>query len=146
MHQLSDSIQNIKGVGFANGKKLEKLKIQTVKDLLWHIPYRYDDFSHTIKISEIKADKMAIVKGKVISINTTRTYRRRMFITSALLQDSTGNIKLVWFNQPYLTTIIKKGKIVLIAGKAVYDKNGLYINTPQYQLISHNSKLKTIKF
>ena len=95
--KLSDQITSLSGVGPAWQKKLQRLEIKTIKDLLWHFPFRYDDYSKTTPIAQLKIDQSVVIKGEVISISKTRSPRRRITIIEAILEDQTGSIKLIWF-------------------------------------------------
>ena len=58
-----------------------------------------------------------------------------MFLVEALISDETGNIRAIWFNQPYLKNILLKGKLANFAGKATLSKNKLYFSNPVYEII-----------
>ena len=123
MLTLDSKIEQVKRIGPKYLKKLHHLKIDTVRDLFFHFPHRYDDFSQTIPISQLKEGQTATVRGEIIEIKNTRFFRRRMvyparrmILTEALIKDQGGTIKSVWFNQPYLAETLKKGKIVNLSG------------------------------
>ena len=118
MIKLDASLNEIKGIGPKFAERLQKLEIETVKDLLWHFPFRYEDFSQISKISDLKIGETATISGVISDIKLHRTWKRRMFIVEALISDDTGSIKAVWFNQRFLLSILKKGKLVNLAGKA----------------------------
>jgi len=122
-------IQKIAGIGPKIAQKLEKLGILTISDLLHHYPYRFEDFSKISKIGQIKPGTHC-VKGKILEIKSNRTFRKKMFITQAIIQDATGSIKVVWFHQPYLTKMFKRGSQVLIAGRVDYGYAGLAFQNP----------------
>lgn len=139
---LETPIENLVGVGPAFKQKLKRLKIKTVRDLVFHLPHRYEDFSNFIPISKLKINEVCTIKGKIVDIETSQSWKRRMFITSALVEDRTGTIKATWFNQPYVTNTLKKDNLILLSGKAVTGKNGIYLSNPAYEKIS-NSPLHT---
>ncbi|MBI2594644.1 MAG: DNA helicase RecG, partial [Candidatus Colwellbacteria bacterium] len=88
---------------------MKKLNIQIVKDLLWHFPFRYEDFSEIKKITDLKINERATIQGVITAVKLKRTWKRRMLIVEALISDDTGTIKAVWFNQRFLLSILKKG-------------------------------------
>jgi ATP-dependent DNA helicase RecG len=146
MLNLDTPIENITGIGPVFQKKLKRLKIKTVGNLIFHFPHRYEDFSNFIPISKAKINEICTVSGKVLAIETTRTWKRRIYITEALVQDDTGAIKAVWFNQPYLANTIKRGHDVFLSGKVSAGKEGIYLSSPSYEkdiLPTKNYKLKT---
>ena len=130
---LSTPIQNLMGVGDLLKKRLKKLGIKTVGDLLFHFPHRYEDFSNLVPIEKVKLDQGCTIRGKILEIENTRTWKRRMSITTALVQDNTAAIKATWFNQPYLTKILQKDDDVFLSGKITFNKQGIYMSNPSYE-------------
>ena len=118
---LSTPIEQIPRIGPVFQKKLKKMGIKTVHDLLFHFPHRYEDFSNIQPISQAKLGEQVCLAGKILQIKTNRTWKKRMFITEALIEDKTGAIKVIWFNQPYLTNTLKKGDPICLAGKISSD-------------------------
>lgn len=134
---LDASIQNIKYFGPATAKKLAKLKIKTVRDLLYHFPYRYEDFSEFIPIKDIKPNEQATVRGTILNSKNVRIFRRRMTLTEIVVEDNGGAIKAVWFNQPYLLNQFKPGRIVNLSGKVMLVKKRLCFSNPAYEIINY---------
>lgn len=116
-------------------KRLRRLGIKTVKDLLYHFPHRYDDFSKITPIGQIKINEIVTVQGKILEIKNTRTWKKRMLLTEAIVGDKTGAIKAVWFNQPFLLRNLKKGQTFNLAGKILYNGQTLYFSNPAYENI-----------
>lgn len=119
--ELSTSIQYLKGVGPKMAEKLKRLGIETVRDLLFYYPWRYDDFSRPQKIKNLRIGQDATIKAKIFQIKQNRTRRRWMSIIEAELSDDTGEIKAIWFNQSFLMKILKPGDEWLFAGKVNWD-------------------------
>ncbi len=138
---LSTPLPELRGVGPGLQRKLKKLGIITARDLLFHFPHRYEDFSDLVPISEIKLNQKCCIKGKIISIDTMRTFRRKMFITTALIQDGTGSVRAVWFNRPYITKILKQGDFISLAGKTLLGKNGIYLSNPAHEKLKDGADL-----
>jgi len=136
MLTLDSKIEQVKRIGPRYLKKLHHLKINTVRDLFFHFPYRYDDFSAIIPISQLKEGQTATVQGEIIEIKNTRLFRRHLVLTEALAKDQGGTIKSVWFNQPYLAETLKKGKVVNLSGKLVFRKKALCFSNPAYEVIN----------
>jgi ATP-dependent DNA helicase RecG len=134
---LSTPVTELLGIGPVFQKKLKKLNIKTIRDLLYHFPHRYEDFSNIIPISQAKLNETCCVQGKILGIETSRTWKKRMFLTQAVVQDKSGTIKVVWFNQPYLTKILKKDDLVCLAGKTTLAEDGLYLSNPAYEKIGN---------
>ena len=130
---LSTPIEKIPRVGPQFQKKLKKLGIKTIKDLLWHFPHRYEDFSNLIPISKVKVGETCCILGKILEIKNSRTWKKRMFLTQAVIEDKSGAIKVVWFNQPYLVRVLKAGQMVCLAGKLTLGEGGIYLSNPAYE-------------
>jgi len=114
-------------------KKLEKLGIKNVHDFLYFFPVRYDDFSKTQKTNELKLNEIATIEGKIKSIKNIRTWRKKFTLTEALIEDSGGSLRVVWFNQPFLAKNIIEDKFFRMSGKLNSDSHGIYLSNPSYE-------------
>ncbi len=134
--QLATPIEEVPRVGPQYQKKLKKLGIKTIHDLLFHFPHRYEEFSNIVPVSEIKSGAINSIQGKILEIENKRTWKKRMVLTQCLVEDFSGAIKVIWFNQPYLINVLKKGDFISLSGKAVLKKNEIYLSSPAYEKIS----------
>ena len=132
---LNVGIEQLKSVGPRNIPRLAKLGIKTVRDLLWHFPARYEDYSRVVSISEIEPGQKVNIQGEVLKMSNRMIFPKRMSITNALVGDETGAVKVVWFNQPFIANSLREGTLVSLAGKANLDKHGLYLSSPTYEKI-----------
>ncbi|MBU3901220.1 ATP-dependent DNA helicase RecG [Patescibacteria group bacterium] len=114
---LDSPISSLPRVSPAYQKRLLKLGIKTLRDLFFHLPRRYDDFSKITKIIDLRTGATATVQGRLTKIANIRTWKKRMNITEAFIQDNTGIIKAIWFNQPYLTKTLKDDDLINVSGK-----------------------------
>lgn len=105
-------------------KALDRLGIKTIKDLLYHFPTRYGSTAEARRIKDLVPGEEAAIFGTVKKIETKKSFRSRIPMGKATIEDETGLIDIVWFNQPYLAKMISKGSIVKVQGK-VSDKNGM---------------------
>ena len=135
MLDFQTPIELVKGVGNNYLKKFKKIGVEKVKDLLFYFPFRYEDFSVVKKINQLILNEVVTIEGKILKIKTFRTWRKKFFITEAIIQDETAPIKIIWFNQPFLTKNIKVGDFISVAGKLVEDKNGTYFSPSHYEKI-----------
>ena len=103
---LETPIAELGWLGKHIAKRLEKIGLITACDLLFYFPFRYEDFSKVYNIAELEPGQPATIKGVVESISVRRSWQRRMFVTEATIADDTGSIRAVWFNQPYLKTVL----------------------------------------
>lgn len=129
---LSSSISDLDGVGDSYAKKLEKLGVHTVRDLLFYFPRRWDDFSRITPIKELKVGERVSVKGTVFDVETKRS-KRGMPVTEAIITDETGSVKAVWFNQPYLERSLKKGEEIYLAGKLEWGFGQVNMPSPAWE-------------
>ena len=121
--------------------KLKKLGIETVKDLLWHFPFRYEDFSNIVAIKDLKIGQHATVQGIIQSIKMRRAWKRRMFIIEALIGDDTGSIRAVWFNQRFLIMMLKKNSRLNLAGKITEaPEGGLVMSHPVFEILTYKKE------
>jgi len=132
---LSTPIEKIPRIGPAYQKRLKRLGIKTVENLLYHFPHRYDDFSNLIPIAKAEVGGPFCFQGEILDIENLRTFRKRMILTKVTLGDGTGKLTVIWFNQPYLVTTFKKGDYVCLAGKIVKKDGSKYLSNPAYEKI-----------
>ncbi len=139
MINLSTNIEEIPRIGTAYAKRLKKFGIKTVQDLLFHFPARYDDFSNIIPVSHArqKLGETVCVQGRITEIESAHTWKKWINLTEAVVQDNSGEIKVIWFNQPYLAKTLKEDDFVCLAGKIGFYNKGLYLNNPSYERINN---------
>ena len=113
--------------------KIARLGLFSVRDLLYHFPARYEDYSAVVPIAQLTIGATVTVIGTVAACRTQQTWQRRMTVTEALVQDATGTIRATWFNQPYLADTLKKGMLVRVSGKVASDKKGTYLAHPSHE-------------
>ena len=141
--QLTTPISELSQVGVATAKKLARLNITTVGDLLWHLPRRYDDFSERVRIKDLELDQKVNLVGEIQMIGNKRTHRSRMHITEALIADDTDVLRVIWFNQPFITKALKIGDQVSLAGKITEDFAGLVMISPSYERLNAGQAIHT---
>ena len=135
---LSHSVTKISGVGESYAQKLQRLGISTILDLLYHIPHRYIDFSRHMPIHQLQPDETVTVTGTVTEISNSYT-RRGKRITTAYISDNTGMVPVIWFNQTYLTNVIREGDTLSIAGKTSWWSRELAIIAPLWEKHTEDS-------
>jgi ATP-dependent DNA helicase RecG len=113
---LEASVESLRGVGPTIARRLAKLGLRTVGDLLWQRPRRYEDPVPTKRICDLFGDDEAVIEGVVRSATSRR--RGRLSILTARIADETGEIKATWFNQPWLEAKLVSGTAVRIRGRA----------------------------
>ncbi|MEO7823709.1 MAG: ATP-dependent DNA helicase RecG, partial [Gemmatimonadaceae bacterium] len=112
---LDMPVNYLKGVGPARGESLRRLGILTARDLLFHIPHRYEDASTISPIASLETGMDGTIIGRVISKGIIPT-RKGLRIFQAVLRDDSGMIEASWPGQPFLDRTIEKGDIMLLTG------------------------------
>lgn len=142
--ELEQPVSELRFIGPRNASRLSRLGIYTVRDLLWHFPSRYEDYSEQTQSDTLPVDEKVNLRGQVVRITTRNIFPRRMTVTEAIIQDESGNVRAVWFNQPYLETSLPEGSYVSLAGKVKLDKRGPYLASPVYEKIRYDSSQTTL--
>jgi len=116
----------VKGVSSGLAAKFKKLGVSTVRDLLYFFPHRHIDYSQGKHISQLIEGEEATVVANVWQAQEVRLGGRRS--TEAVVGDETGNVRVVWFNNPYLakklatnTRIVISGRVGLFNGRHVFE-------------------------
>ncbi|MFW0837504.1 MAG: ATP-dependent DNA helicase RecG [Candidatus Komeilibacteria bacterium] len=133
MLTLETKVESVNRVGKTIATRLKKIGINTVADMLWHLPVRYDDFSQIKPIADLNIDELTTVRARIELLANRRARHRKLTITEALVNDDSGSLKVVWFNQPYITKTFKIGDDILLAGKVAGDLLGRQMNNPSYE-------------
>ncbi len=129
---------NLKGIGLKAVEKLNSLGIDNISDLLEYYPRMYIDKSRVSHISDASEGENIALKGMLSNICYKKlTYGRKLHITTAILNDETGQINITWFNQPYLKNILKNEKAIFVYGKV--EKKGFFNNMSNPEF-SYNEK------
>ncbi len=103
---------------------LKRLGIATVEDLFYHFPVRYGDTAEKKNIGMLEAGEAATIFGKISKLKTKKAFRSKIPMAEATVEDDTGTIKVVWFNQAYIAKMIAEGTFVRLDGK-VTERNGV---------------------
>ncbi len=140
--QLSQSISEIKNIGEQRTKKLNKLGVFTIEDLIEYFPRDYDDRSHITKISEIKLNQVNTIKGRLIAKPETMRMKS-IQITKARIEDNGAILELVWFNQPYLKNTLKPKAEYMFTGKVCEKYARLQMENPDYEIIDNGELLNS---
>ena len=131
------SISKIPGIGRYYEYKLRKLNINTVEDLIYHFPFRYDDFSQIKTIENIQTGEIVSIQGVIWQIKNIRT-RSGKFVTVVTVADQSGTVEVVWFNQPYLTQTLKAGMQISLSGKIQLEGFRAKLISRSYEILRSN--------
>jgi len=137
MKDLNISARFIKGVGPSRLNTLSRLGIETIYDLLYCFPRRYEDRSRIKKLNEASPGEFETIKAKVLAFGD-RVSKKGMNIFQVAVGDSTGVIHATWFNQPYMKDKFKIGQELILYGK-IERYNYLQMKNPEYEILTEIS-------
>ena len=129
---LTTSVSTLRGVGPVNEKRLVRLGVKTVRDLLYHFPRRYDDFGESKTVNRLKLGDEVTVVGAVRKVSAQRT-RSGKSIVRVTLGDGTGSIEASWFNQPHLGKRFTVGHEIVISGRVDEYLGRLVFTSPEWE-------------
>jgi len=128
MYIMTTPVQHIRGVGPQKAAELNSLGIKTVLDLLEYRPQSYI-FPGTTPIRDLRVGEQALIQGKV-----TACYRKptQAPIVSVTVEDETGKVELMFFNQVWLLNNIRKGMLIAVWGKVSEYKGQPQFSGPKF--------------
>ncbi|MGQ9619258.1 MAG: hypothetical protein ACUVUG_09910, partial [Candidatus Aminicenantia bacterium] len=141
---LLTPIRYVKGVGKKRAEILKKEGIETVEDILYYFPFRYEDRSKISLSFEGKDGEKIFTKGKILALHSYTTFRKRINIIEARIDTGNSLFSALWFNQPFFLPNLKKGKIYSFYGKIKLDRRkGCVMDNPDFKIIEkENSEVK----
>ena len=138
---LDSPITVIKGVAISIANKFAKLNVRTVCDLLYFFPRRYVDYSQRKPVSALIAGEEQTIIGTIWQARVaTLGYRKG---TEAIVGDETGNVRVVWFNQPYLAKRFRTNDRVVISGTVGLFKGHKVFESPEWELLEDRELIHT---
>ena len=143
MHMnLATPISQIPGIGPVYVKRLEKLNIFSVKDLLEHYPFRYEDYSLITLAAQAQVGETVTIRGTIHSAKNEFT-RNGKQMQKIQLFDGTGSMLLVFFNQPYLLTSLTNGTELAASGTVSFFGRNKAMISPEYEQIFERDPIHT---
>src|SRR6266850_354695 len=137
---LDAPVSQLPDIGPANAKRLDKLGVKTVRDLLTTLPFDWETYGGPVSVESLSAGVQATVVGTVISIAPKITKFKKMKLTEATIRDDSGaGIRVVWFNQPFIARQLHKGDRVAVAGMVKSGYGGmLEMQNPHHERLDAN--------
>src|ERR671912_2782671 len=133
---MQTPLQFLKGVGPRKAADLKKAGLNTVEDLLFRFPRRYEDRSRLQTIISLRPGMTAAVSGIVLNAGLAQTRRPGFKLFSALVQDDSGQIQAVWPNQGFLKDVITSQQRIVLFGKVeIWGSRGLQITDPEFEIV-----------
>ncbi len=149
---LSSKVTVLRGLGPARAVALQEAGIDTLRDLLWSLPYRYVDRGSlrplgSLEMRGLEAPDPGLVTvlGTIQDLRQSTTRVQRMALTEVLLGDGTGTLRLIWFNQPYLGRTLKMGDRLLVFGSLFPGRHGLEMRGPQFELMERSGDIGWVR-
>ena len=133
-HSVDAPIDQLRGVSAKVAEGLARLEIETVRDFLYLFPRRHEDYSKVVRIAEIVAGQECTVVARVSESRVvSQGARGRRQDTEAVLEDDTGRVRAIWFNQRYVAKTLPPGRRVAISGKAGAYRGQLSFESPSVE-------------
>jgi len=138
---IDSSITVVRGISSSLAAKFSKLGVKTVRDLLYFFPHRHLDYSQRKSVSQLTEGEEETIVANVWEAREVRLGGRRS--TEATVGDETGNVRVVWFNNPYLakklptgTRVVLSGRVGLFSGRPVFE-------SPEWELVEDRELIHT---
>ena len=122
------------GVGTVNAKRLQKLGITTLGDMLYHFPRRYEDYSQLTTISSLLYGRPVTIAGTIKSVSN-RPVKGKRSITEIIVDDGSGALRVTWFNQPWMARNLHVGDEVVLAGQVEQYQGRLTLSNPEWEML-----------
>ena len=149
---LSSKVTVLRGLGPARAAALQEAGIDTLRDLLWSLPFRYVDRGSLRPLGslemqgfEVQDPGIVTVLGTLQDLRQSTTRVQHMALTEALLTDGTGTLRLIWFNQPYLGRSLKVGDRLLVFGTLSLGRHGLEMRGPQFEAMGSSGDIGWVR-
>jgi ATP-dependent DNA helicase RecG len=133
---LSTPLQFLKGVGPRKAADLKRAGLVTAEDLLYRLPFRYEDRSQMQAIATLRPGAKVAVAGEIRSTHLAVTRRRGFRIFHAVIADASGSIRCRWMNQAFLADVLRPHLRVVVFGEVVFDSGGLHFLNPEYEVVA----------
>ena len=136
-------IRFARGVGPKRTSMLQRFGIETVEDALWTLPWRYEDRSVMTSIGQLVPGVQSSICGTIVRSEAKRARSRRLTILDIVVEDSTGRLQAVFFNQPFLEAVFTVGTSVMLTGRMVTGAQGwvaMRMEVAQYEVVGAESE------
>jgi ATP-dependent DNA helicase RecG len=141
--KLDSPVQYVPRVGPAMSLNLKRLNINSVGDLLWHAPFRYNDFSQVSPISRVRPGEIVTIRGEIKSFaNVFTKHGKKMQVASVF--DDSGKIDVIWFNQIYLISVLKPGMLLNLAGEISWFGRKMSLISPDYEIVNASNDANSL--
>ncbi|MFC1982425.1 ATP-dependent DNA helicase RecG [Chloroflexota bacterium] len=140
-YSLDSPITIVKGINVTLAAKFAKLGVKAVRDLLYFFPHRHLDYSQVKFISQLNAEDEQTIVANVWQAQVTNLGGRRG--TEAIVGDETGNVRAVWFNQPYLVKKLLTNTRIVLSGRVSLFKGRYVFESPEWEILEDKDLIHT---
>jgi len=130
---LNSGINNLPKTSPITIRRFKSIGINIFWDLLNYFPFRYEDYSLISTINRLQPGETITIRGKILDLKNVYT-KHGLKIQKVVIEDPTGKIEVVWYNQPYLIRLFKTGDLLSVAGTVQQFGDKLSIQPYDYQL------------
>ena len=138
---FDSSITAVKGISSSLASRFAKLGVYTIRDLLYFFPRRHLDYSRLKKIAELEEGSEESIIANIWQVKEVRLGGRRS--TEAIVGDDTGNVRVVWFNNPYLVKQLDTDKQLVISGRVGIFKGMPVFQSPEWEVLEDSELTHT---
>jgi ATP-dependent DNA helicase RecG len=145
---LGAPLTMLPGIGAKTANTLKKLGLHTIGDLLWYLPRRYDDYSKLKTINRLWYGEEITVIGTVEEIHVRLVRNGKMKLVEAIIGDSTGSLRVTWFNRSWIAEKLRPGTGIALSGRVDQYLGHLTMNNPEWEPLDriqlHTSRIVPI--
>ncbi len=137
-------ITKLSGIGEKRASLFRKLGINTVGDMVAYYPRNYDNWSDVTEIAEVKPGERYVVRGEVATPVSNIRISGGRTMAKLSIRDDTGYLNLVFFNNKYISSMLRYGEEYLFMGKVAYDNYGYQMTSPEFSNASTSDTITPI--
>ncbi len=131
----------VKGISSVLATRFNKLGVKTVRDLLYFFPHRHLDYSQSKTIAQLSEGEEQTIVATVWQARLVRLGSRQS--TEAIVGDETGNVRVVWFNNPYLAKTLRTNSRLVISGRVGLFRGQYVFESPEWELVEEKELVHT---
>lgn len=131
---LNSPVSDLPKVGPIFAKKFERLGVNSIGDLFYHVPTHYLDYSNITTINNLRAGEVVTLHAKINSLKNIYS-KRGLKMQVGSVEDATGKVAVLWFNQPFLVKTLYPGRLISLSGKVGFFNRKLCMTSPDYELM-----------
>ncbi len=139
---LESPVDRLRGVDVKLSARLRRLGVSTIYDLLYLFPRHHNDFSKVARVSELApGEERTIVATVWEARETTLGQQGKLKATEAVVSDETGNIRVIWFGQPYVARVLKPNSRVALSGRVEVYRGQVQLQSPEFEILDRQESL-----